>query len=183
MNATTTPKRVHSVRSVALLRVNPHGVIVNANHVAHLRWGNCQGRVCADLLRSEVCSSQCVSKLFKNNTAFLDREVSIHGYNARLICERIEDEVAVIAVLESSVRNALTPCETRVIRLVAQGLTNRQIATQLAISPSTVRTHIEHVRAKLGVHTRAAAIAKLATSGVELKDASAAIGTAEVMRS
>ncbi|QQR91976.1 MAG: hypothetical protein IPJ88_05950 [Myxococcales bacterium] len=32
----------------------------------------------------------------------------------------------------------------------------------MAIRPSTVRTHIEHLRAKLGVHTRAAAVAKLA---------------------
>jgi HD-GYP domain-containing protein (c-di-GMP phosphodiesterase class II) len=52
---------------------------------------------------------------------------------------------------------ALTSRETHVLRLLARGHTNRQIAQQLAISPKTVSNHVEHIYSKLGVSSRAAA--------------------------
>ena len=55
----------------------------------------------------------------------------------------------------------LTPREAEVLRLVAQGHTNGEIATQLVISRTTVRTHLENIFSKLGVHTRTAAVARL----------------------
>jgi len=42
-----------------------------------------------------------------------------------------------------------------VAALVARGLTNRQIAAALVIAPATASRHVEHVMAKLGVHSRA----------------------------
>ena len=53
---------------------------------------------------------------------------------------------------------SLTNRELDVLQLVAEGLTNRQIARALFISPATVRTHLEHVYEKLGVRTRTAAV-------------------------
>jgi DNA-binding CsgD family transcriptional regulator len=44
-----------------------------------------------------------------------------------------------------------------VLRLVARGLTTRQIADRLYISPKTADHHIQHVYTKSGVSTRAAA--------------------------
>jgi DNA-binding CsgD family transcriptional regulator len=55
----------------------------------------------------------------------------------------------------------LTRREAEVLELVAQGLTNAQIAARLVISGTTVRTHLEHIFGKLGVHTRTAAVAQL----------------------
>lgn len=52
----------------------------------------------------------------------------------------------------------LTERELEVLQLVAEGLTNREIARRLFISPSTVRTHLEHVFEKLGVGSRTAAV-------------------------
>jgi DNA-binding CsgD family transcriptional regulator len=53
---------------------------------------------------------------------------------------------------------SLTERELDVLALVAQGLTNRQISRRLFISPATVRTHLEHIYDKLGVHSRAGAV-------------------------
>jgi predicted ATPase/DNA-binding CsgD family transcriptional regulator len=50
---------------------------------------------------------------------------------------------------------ALTPREREVAGLVAQGLTTREIAERLVIAPGTAALHVEHIRAKLGFHTRA----------------------------
>jgi DNA-binding CsgD family transcriptional regulator len=55
----------------------------------------------------------------------------------------------------------LTRREQQVVLLVAEGLTNAEIARTLWISPGTVRRHLENVFAKLGVHTRTAAVARI----------------------
>ncbi len=49
---------------------------------------------------------------------------------------------------------ALTDSELGVVRLVAEGMTNRQVANQLYVSPHTVSTHLRHAFAKLGVNSR-----------------------------
>jgi DNA-binding CsgD family transcriptional regulator len=51
--------------------------------------------------------------------------------------------------------DSLTPTELEVVRLAAAGLTNPAIGERLFISRGTVKTHLLHVFAKLGVHTRA----------------------------
>jgi predicted ATPase/DNA-binding CsgD family transcriptional regulator len=53
--------------------------------------------------------------------------------------------------------NSLTSREVEVLRLVAQGLTNAQIAEQLVIRPFTVNNHVRSIFGKLGVTNRAAA--------------------------
>jgi predicted ATPase/class 3 adenylate cyclase/DNA-binding CsgD family transcriptional regulator len=49
---------------------------------------------------------------------------------------------------------SLTPAEHDVVKLVAEGLTNKDVAARLFISPRTVQAHLAHVFAKLGVTTR-----------------------------
>ena len=53
----------------------------------------------------------------------------------------------------------LSPRELEVLTLVARGATNREAAARLFISEATVKTHLLHVYAKLGVNDRAAAVA------------------------
>jgi non-specific serine/threonine protein kinase len=49
----------------------------------------------------------------------------------------------------------LTPREREVALLVAQGLTNGQIAERLVVTKGTAAIHVEHIREKLGFHARA----------------------------
>ncbi len=59
----------------------------------------------------------------------------------------------------------LTPREREVLALVAAGISNKSIARSLKISPNTVKFHMTTLFAKLGVATRAEAIAAAARSG------------------
>ncbi len=76
------------------------------------------------------------------------------------------DSTAVDAVLTSAGRRpprspagpaGLTPRELQVLKLLAGGRTNRQIARTLGVAQKTVGNHVEHIYAKAGISTRAAA--------------------------
>ncbi|UBU18119.1 response regulator [Nonomuraea gerenzanensis] len=81
----------------------------------------------------------------------------------------------VAGVLDQRVREAavrvLSPREVEVMGLIARGATNREIAGRLFITEATVKTHLLHVFAKLGVKDRAAAVAVAYERGL-LKPAS-----------
>jgi DNA-binding CsgD family transcriptional regulator len=101
--------------------------------------------------------------------AELSLEVSATPALARIAAIRnlLED-----SVLESlSARNvaaSLTRRELTVLRLVAEGLSNAEVAEQLFVSPETVKAYLRAVRIKLGVHNRTAAVAVARRSGMLL---------------
>jgi DNA-binding CsgD family transcriptional regulator len=51
--------------------------------------------------------------------------------------------------------DSLTDSELKVVNLIAQGATNRDVATELHLSPHTVKTHVHNAFAKLGIASRA----------------------------
>ena len=51
--------------------------------------------------------------------------------------------------------SGLTAREVEVLRLAARGLSNKEIAGRLVISPKTVANHIEHIYTKIGASSRA----------------------------
>jgi DNA-binding NarL/FixJ family response regulator len=80
---------------------------------------------------------------------------------------------AVASRLVSAVRtpagagnDALSAREREVLGLVAKGTSNREIARVLFISEATVKTHLTHLYAKLGVKDRAAAVAVAYDRGI-----------------
>ncbi len=60
----------------------------------------------------------------------------------------------------------LSPREHEVLALVARGLSDREIAEQLIVSPHTVHRHVANIRTKLGSGSRAAAVAEAARIGL-----------------
>ena len=66
----------------------------------------------------------------------------------------MERTAALVAHLGAKRPAALSPREAEVARLVAEGLTNRQIAERLVISERTAQNHVQHILTKLGFTTR-----------------------------
>jgi DNA-binding NarL/FixJ family response regulator len=64
-----------------------------------------------------------------------------------------------LASREPSPSSSLTTRELEVLNLLVTGITQPEIARRLYITPKTVGKHIEHILAKLGVHSRAQAVA------------------------
>ena len=65
---------------------------------------------------------------------------------------------------------ALTARETDVLRLLAEGKTNRQIGADLGVGENTVRTHVSSILAKLGVQSRTQAALYAARTGLAKLD-------------
>lgn len=63
-------------------------------------------------------------------------------------------------------RGPLSPRESEILALIAQGLSNEEITQKLVISPNTLKTHIRQTYRKIGVTTRAQAVAWAAHHGI-----------------
>ena len=68
--------------------------------------------------------------------------------------------VAEIRMRSSSDAPALTPRESEILRMIADGKSFPDIAATLFLGVTTVKTHVQHVYEKLGVSDRAAAVAE-----------------------
>lgn len=84
----------------------------------------------------------------------------------RLITRSVASKKSSTSPSDRDVENFdLTAREQQVMALLLAGLTQAEIAKELVISSNTVATHIQRILAKLGVHNRAQAVAKVARAG------------------
>jgi len=88
--------------------------------------------------------------LLKNapHTEVLDTIRAVHG-GRKAISAEVSFELA-----EHSTDETLTPAEIRVLRLIAHGEANKEIATHLALSEDTVKRHVSTILSKLGAKDR-----------------------------
>ena len=67
---------------------------------------------------------------------------------------------------EPELPDGLTPREVEVLQLIAEGLTNTEIAERLVVSAATVKSHVNHIFAKAGVRDRAQAVVYAYSNGL-----------------
>ena len=60
----------------------------------------------------------------------------------------------------------LTPRELEILKLIEQGLSNKEIAQKLVISPQTVKRHASNIYSKLGISGRVKAVAQAKALGI-----------------
>jgi len=95
----------------------------------------------------------------------LDRAIAIFdGLPAPAWAAQARSEAARLGRRRDS-GDALTPAESRVVELIATGLTNRAVAERLVISPKTVEAHVARAYVKLGIRSRAELGQRLADTG------------------
>ncbi len=82
-------------------------------------------------------------------------ETTFRDLGAAVWAERAAAEAARLGLGRSTTALALTPTEARVARLAGDGLSTRDVAADLGISPRTVETHLASIYGKLGVGSRA----------------------------
>jgi PAS domain S-box-containing protein len=88
----------------------------------------------------------------------LIREVALPPELERVVVERLEGR-SPATIDDDDPLDVLTPRERDVLQLLTEGLDGAAIAERLFLSPATVRNHIQHILAKLGVHSRVEAVA------------------------
>ena len=62
--------------------------------------------------------------------------------------------------------DGLTPREQHVLRLLVDGCSTNEIVERMNVTPSTVRTHVQSIFVKMGVHSRLQAVALLSREGL-----------------
>ncbi len=95
--------------------------------------------------------------------SLLNQEV-VGRFLRRLAAEAEHASMAPVSIGQGPER--LTPRELEVLRLIAAGLSNKEIAARLEVSVATVKTHLEHILQKLKVSDRTQAAVQAVTRGL-----------------
>lgn len=90
----------------------------------------------------------------QNVFAFLEKQ----SFNRRIFIRTVNEALEKASV--NPELDQLTGREQDVLQLLAQGMTNKEIAEKLVITTNTVKRHLKSIFAKLDIHNRAAAVAK-----------------------
>lgn len=114
-----------------------------------------------------VCRGNSIEELVQAVESAVEGELRCSAGVAAALMRR----VAALAAGRSFGRQRvhLTHREMEVVRLMNEGLSNRQIASQLNIQLSTAKNHVHNILDKLGVHRRSEATARLRRGGLLLE--------------
>ncbi len=155
----------------AVILIGKDGATLAQNRSAGRLLGGNGGRACWETVGSLAeteglsCSRGCVAALMKGS---LESARHTRFRWRRELCDLWcvpAGEVGVCILCSATPQQPedwqrLTPRELDVLGLVAAGETTAGIAVRLDVTAATVRTHVEHMRGKLGVATRAAMVAQ-----------------------
>jgi DNA-binding CsgD family transcriptional regulator len=97
----------------------------------------------------------------------LERALAMfEAIGAQLWVDRTRDELSRIGLRRPAVSEGLTPAQTRVAELVVEGMSNREIAGALYMSPRSVEAHLTKIYREYGVRSRAQLVAAISAARV-----------------
>lgn len=108
-------------------------------------------------VRSQLTETNWASALEQGRRLTLEEILTGALEDSDEAIQQPDEKKAASALPSPLLPSGLTPREQGVLRLLAQGLTNAQIAEQLVISPRTVTTHLTSIYGKISVSSRSAA--------------------------
>lgn len=161
-------------KAAPVIVVDARGTVSRVSAAAHATLGPSVGRRCSEVVRvrglrgEPGCHAQCVAELTGGGGS-QSHVGTVRGEVHRVSCSSVGDGVVVVLEpVDAELPDASLPSarELQVLARVATGMTNQQVADELGLSFATVRTHMEHVRARLGARTRAEAVAKAVGLGL-----------------
>jgi LuxR family maltose regulon positive regulatory protein len=121
----------------------------------------------AGLYQTVLDEGPIISKLLQTTRESGNITTDMHSYFDRLIAGLQgggQDRLA--PTFAAPILSGLSPRETDILKLIAQGLSNKEIARSLYIGPETVKSHLKSVFGKLGVERRAQAVSRAQTLGL-----------------
>jgi ATP/maltotriose-dependent transcriptional regulator MalT len=119
-----------------------------------------------DLARAQLVLAQALGGLGRREAAEAEARAARDAFAALGAPADVERAEAVLAGGSRGTLGELTARELEVLQLVAQGLSDAEIADRLVVSPHTVHRHVANVRSKLRLPSRAAAVAYAAREGL-----------------
>jgi len=150
------------------------GTVIAQNKPARRMLGPGTGKFCWDVMgklegaRMLPCRRGCVIELLASGMDCAQQtQFKLDGKHHRLSCRPTNG--VVVCMLDPVDRErsesgkyleALSPREREILLLLADGETTSSVANHLGVGESTVRTHVERMRGKLCVNTRAAVVAE-----------------------
>ncbi len=160
------------MQSTAILLTAADGDIERSNLSATELLGEgvgigCGVHVAAENLRGGAVCVACGAQRFAEGEERDHGVVRVRGQSCKLVCHDVSG-LRVVTLLPVSVPGTvsdLTDREREVLVLIARGYTSARIARRLEVATSTIRTHVEHIRSKLGVRTRSQAVARALAIG------------------
>jgi DNA-binding CsgD family transcriptional regulator len=170
MASTAKPEPERRAEAPGLVIVEERGNVLALNRTARRLLGDGVDRPCWDVVGSMPdaeglpCTPGCVREMLKGGlNEARHTPIRVKGQRYALTCIPARD-VGVCVLSAGDGQSAqpwqmLTAREVEVLRLVADGATTSEVAARLEISPATARTHVENMRTKLGVATRAGLVA------------------------
>jgi len=147
------------------------GVVIAQNKAARRMMGRGTGKYCWDVVgklegaKALPCRRGCVGELLASGMdSSLQVRFELRGKRHHISCVPVNG--VVVCMLDTASSEApnpwqlLSPREREILKWLANGENTFAVATRLGICESTVRTHVEKMRSKLGVTTRAAVVAE-----------------------
>jgi len=119
------------------------------------------------IMISGTISHAELERLYGEDYAFA--YIEKQSFNRSEFLAAIREALAAGQVAPQGGLNSLTERELEVLRLLAQGLTNRAIAGALFVTTNTIKRHLKSIFVKLGVDTRSAATAYAIQNGINAR--------------